>query len=152
MPTLTAIQSYLGWHIGIMVLIWGVFLIRFNRVAKGFFELRHDDSWEAQVLRWGIIIGLDVMIPALFAVPAFYYTGLVHPIGCLISASTWIGCAGFCTIIMLMFMLRFSSPCGCCYGRRRSVPHIGGPVHQMHGHPSNPNRRRHSGGSGRASA
>ena len=123
MPTLTAIQSYLGWHITLMVVIWGVFLVRFDRVAKEFFALHHDNSWEAQVLRWVFLIGLDLVIPAVFAVPAFYYTSLFHPIGWLISGSTWIGCWGFCTIVMLMVMLRLGSKsCSCCIRVRRKRP------------------------------
>ncbi len=143
MPTLTAIQSYLGWHIGIMILIWGVFLIRFDRIAKEFFQLHHDDSWEAQVLRWGIIIGIDLMIPAVFALPAYYYTGLVHPIAWLIRGPIWLGYWGSCLVLTFMIMLRLGSKSCCCGGGHRpSIDYIGGPPRRLHGHRSNPNRRR----------
>ena len=141
--TLTAIQSYLGWHISIMALVWGVFLVRFNQTARGFLDLRYDDSWDAQVLRWGIIVGFDLLIPATLAAPAFYYTGFVRPVGWIIRGSTWMGCWGFCAILILMVMLRFSSPCGCCCGRRPSGNYIGGPPRRLHGHCPSPNRRRH---------
>ncbi len=136
MPTLTAIQSYLGWHISLMVVVWGVFLVRFDRVAKEFFHLRHDDSWEAQVVRWGIILGLDLLIPAVFAVPAFYYTGLFHHIGWLNRVTAWIGYLGFFFTLTLMVLLRMGSKsCCCCVGRPRG----------RHWHrPDSPNRRRHS--------
>ena len=143
MSTLTAILSYLGWHITVMVLIWGVFLVRFNKTAKDLFDLSYDNSWGAQVLRWGIIIGLDLVIPPALAAPAFYCTGFVRPVGWIIRGSTWMGCWGFCAILILMVMLRFSSPCGCCCGRRPSVHYIGGPPRRLHGHRPSPNRRRH---------
>lgn len=131
MPTLTAIQSYLGWHISLMGLVWCVFVIRFDRVAKGFFKLRDEACWKAQVLRWGFIIALNLVIPAVLAMPAFYYTGFVRPIGWMIRTSEWIGLWELCTILVLMAMLRFGSGRRCCCD-----PH--------HGHRrSNPNRRRH---------
>ena len=110
--------------------------MRFNKTAKDFFDLRYDDGWDARVLRWGIIIGLDLVIPAALAAPVFYYTGFVRPVGWIIRGSTWMGCCELCTILILMVMLRLGSkPCCCGVGRPRG----------RHWHkPDSPNRRRHS--------
>ena len=143
MSTLTAILSYLGWHITVMVLIWGVFLVRFNKTAKDLFDLSYDNSWGAQVLRWGIIIGLDLVIPPALAAPAFYCSGFVWPVGWIIRGSTWMGYWGFFFTLTWRVMLRFSSPCGCCCGRCPSGNYIGGPPRRLHGHRPSPNRRRH---------
>ncbi len=136
MSTLTAILSYLGWHISIMALVWGVFLVRFNKTVKDFFDLRYDDSWESQVLRWGIIIGLDLVLPAALASPAFYCTGFVWPVGWIICGSTWMGYWGFCFTLTWMVLLRLGSKSRCCCDVGR---------HRRHWRkPDSPNRRRHS--------
>ncbi len=143
--TLTAIQSYLGWHISIMALVWGVFLVRFNKTAKDFFDLRYDDCWESQVLRWVIIIGINLLIPATIAAPAFYCTGFVRPTGWIISGSTWIGYWGFFFTLTWMVLLRPGpKPCCCGYGYRPPSNYIGGPPRRLQGHRPSPNRRRHS--------
>ena len=136
MSTLTAIESYLGWHITVMGLVWLVFIERFNQVARGFFDLRHDDGWESQVLRWSIIIVLDLLIPATLAAPVFYYTGFVWPVGWIIRISARIGYWGFFFTLTWMVLLRLGSkPCCCGVGRPRG----------RHWHkPDSPNRRRHS--------
>jgi len=136
MSTLTAIWSYLGWHLSIMVLVWLVFIERFNQVARGFFDLRYNDCWESQVLRWGIIIGLDLLIPATLAAPAFYYTSFIRPIGCIILGSAWLGFWGFFFTLTLMVLLRMGSKSCCCCGGRPRRRH-------WHKH-DNPNQRRHS--------
>lgn len=143
MSTLTAIQSYLGWHISIMVLVWGVFLVRFNKTARDFFDLRYDDSWYARVLRWGIIVGFDLVIPAALAAPAFYYTGFVRPVGWIIRGSTWMGCWGFFFTLTWMILLRLGSKSCHCGGCRLPGNYIGGPRRRLHGHRPSPNLRRH---------
>ena len=117
MSTLTTIESFLGWHTIIMGLVWLVFIERFNQVARGFFDLRHDDGWESQVLRWGIIIVLDLLIPTALAVPAFYYTSFVRPVGWIIRGSTWMGYWGFFFTLTWMVLLRLSSRYCRCGGR-----------------------------------
>ena len=119
-----------------MVLVWLVFIERFNQVARGFFDLRYDDCWESQVLRWGIIIGLDLLIPATLAAPAFSYTSFIRPIGWIIRGSAWVGYWEFFFIFTFMVMLRLGSKSCCCgEGRPRG----------RHWHkPDSPNRRRHS--------
>jgi hypothetical protein len=145
MSSLTAIESYLGWHISIMVLVWGVFLVRFNQTARGFFDLRYDDRWDAQVLRWGIIIVLNLVIPAAFASPAFYCTGFVQPVGWIIRGSTWMGYWGFFLTLTWMILLRLGSKSCRCGGCRPSGNYIGGPPRRRHWRkPNSPNRRRHS--------
>jgi hypothetical protein len=140
MSTLTAILSYLGWHISLMVLVWGVFLGRFNPTARGFLDLRFNHGWESQVLRWGFLILLDLLLPAALAMPAFYYTSFVQPVGCIILGSAWLGFWGFFFTLTLMVLLRMGSKsCCCCVGRPRR--------RHWHRH-DNPNQRRHSRPSG----
>ena len=126
-----------------MVLIWGVFLVRFNQTARAFFDLRYDDGWEAQVLRWGIIIVLDLLIPAAFASPAFYFTGFVRPVGWIISGSTWVGCWGFFFTLTWMVLLRLGSKACCCgYGHRPPSNYIGGPQRRRPWYRKNSNQGR----------
>jgi hypothetical protein len=134
MSTLTAILSYLGWHISIMVLsvivctFWAGDTARHSFWGNAECENHARKSRKEIVLQRLLFPGVTILIPTLLVGAAFCYTGYIHPNRWIIAMSAKIGWYEYGILLTLCGMNYLSRKWGrCCCGgvhsrRRRPGP------------------------------